>query len=144
VSQRAAAIGLALLWTATAVGCASSRAPGPAPTPISTPRANQSPEQSALAWFAAINGKDKAAAFAAFAPSSVSQMNWGNCDTTTWPTFSAVKCSLQTEDAVAASVACTFTESQVAAAGNPDTFWTVYFQRAQSRGPWLINNYGQG
>ena len=96
-----------------------------------------------MAWFSAINRKDRAAAVEAFVPSAADMMNWGNGDTSTWPTFSALSCRPQAQTASTASVYCTFDESQAPAVGNPDTFWTVYLQR-QPTGSWLIDNYGQG
>lgn len=114
-------------------------------TPPATAQTSTTPVRAALSWFAAINRKDKAAAIAAFVPSAAEQMNWGNGDTATWPTFTAIKCTQQNQDAATATatVYCTFSESQAPAAGNPDTFWTVYFQRT-SDGRWPIDNYGQG
>jgi hypothetical protein len=103
----------------------------------------QSPEQATLSWFYAINHKDKDAAVAHFEPAAASQMDWGYGDTSTWPTFSALHCKPASQGATAASVYCTFSESQAPAVGNPDSFWTVYLQR-QSGGRWLISNYGNG
>ena len=70
-------------------------------------------------------------------------MNWGNGDTSTWPTFSAIHCKPLQQSTSSASIYCTFAESQAAAVGNPDSFWTVYLQR-QLGHRWLIANYGQG
>lgn len=95
-----------------------------------------------LAWFAAINRKDKRAALADFDPSSVDEMNWGNGDTSTWPTFSNLRCRITSESPSTAVVYCTFSESQAPAVGNPDIFWTVYLDKHPG-GRWLINNYGQ-
>jgi hypothetical protein len=103
----------------------------------------QSPEQATLSWFYAINHKDKAAALAHFEPAVAEQMDWGNGDTSTWPTFSLLHCKPTSQSATTASVYCTFSESQAPAVGNPDSFWTVDLQR-QSDGRWLISNYGQG
>jgi hypothetical protein len=104
----------------------------------------QSPKQATLSWFYAINDKDQADAVAHFTRAAADQMNWGNGDTSTWPTFSALHCQPAIRQSVTtASVYCTFSESQAPAIGNPDSFWTVYLQR-QPDGRWLIDNYGQG
>jgi len=103
----------------------------------------QSPEQATLSWFFAINHKDKAAAIAHFTRAAADQMNWGNGDTSTWATFSALQCRQVSRSATTASVYCTFNESQAPSVGNPDSFWTVYLHR-QPDGRWLITNYGQG
>ena len=103
----------------------------------------RSHEQATLSWFYAINHKDKADAVAHFTRAAAGQMNWGNGDTSTWPTFSALHCKPASRGARTASVYCTFSESQAPAVGNPDSFWTVYLQR-QPDGRWLIDNYGQG
>jgi hypothetical protein len=70
-------------------------------------------------------------------------MNWGDGDTTTWPTFSALHCAQVNRSGVTASVHCTFSESQGPSVGNPDSFWTVDLKR-QPDERWLIMNYGQG
>jgi hypothetical protein len=70
-------------------------------------------------------------------------MNWGNGDTSTWPTFSALHCKQLSHRATTATVYCSFKESQAPAVGNPDSFWTVSLHR-QRGGRWLITNYGQG
>jgi hypothetical protein len=85
----------------------------------------------------------QAAALAHFEPAVAEQMDWGNGDTSTWPTFSLLHCKPTSQSATTASVYCTFSESQAPAVGNPDSFWTVDLQR-QSDGRWLISNYGQG
>ncbi len=102
----------------------------------------QSPVKATLSWFFAINLRDKAAAIAHFAPAAAYQMSWGNGDTSTWPTFSALHCLQVSRRGAAAWVHCTFTESQAPSVGNPDSFWTVELHR-QADGRWLIINYGQ-
>jgi hypothetical protein len=102
----------------------------------------RSPEQATLSWFFAINHKDKAAAIAHFEPAAAGQMDWGNGDTSTWATFSALHCKQVSRSVTTASVHCTFKESQAPSNGNPDSFWTVYLHR-QAGGRWLITNYGQ-
>ena len=69
-------------------------------------------------------------------------MNWGEGRTSTWPTFSGVRCRPISQGVTDATVYCTFTENYGSAEGNPDSFWTVYLQRVSGR--WLIANYGQG
>ena len=96
-----------------------------------------------MSWFYAVNHKDRAAAVAHFAASSAGLMNWGNGDTSTWPTFSGLQCRPVSDAGGTATVNCTFSESQAPAAGNPDSWWNVELQR-QPDGRWLITNYGQG
>jgi hypothetical protein len=91
----------------------------------------------------AVNHKDKAAAVAHFTRAAAGQMNWGNGNISTWPTFLALHCKPVSQAATTASVYCTFSESQAPAVGNPDSFWTVYLH-LQPDGRWLIDNYGQG
>jgi hypothetical protein len=140
-----------IVCAVTVAACGSSRdakvpsSTAPAPERAGLPAASsyQSPEQATLSWFYAINHKDKAAAVAHFEPVAADQMNWGNGDTLTWPTFAALHCKPASQSATTASVYCTFSESQAPAVGNPDSFWTVDLQR-QPDGRWLISNYGQG
>jgi hypothetical protein len=101
------------------------------------------PLQATLSWFAAVNAKDKAAAVAHFAPADASMMGWGNGDTSTWSTFTRLRCKQLSQDGTSATVYCSFAESQSPSEGNPDTFWTVWLAR-QPDGRWLIDNYGQG
>jgi hypothetical protein len=119
-----------------ALGCGSTH-PTVSSSVTEPPLTKQSPEQATLAWFSAVDHKDKAEAVADFEPSDADQMNWGNGDTSTWPSFSAVQCKPLRQSAGAATIYCTFSESAAAAVGNPDTFWTVYLQRQPDR-RWLI------
>lgn len=134
------AAGAALIAGVMAVsGCSSP--PGPK---VSAAALYQSPRQATLSWFYAINHKDKADATAHFTHAAAGQMDWGNGDTSMWPTFSALHCQhAVSPSATTASVYCTFSESDAPAVGNLDSFWTVYLQR-QPDGRWLIDNYGQG
>lgn len=143
--------GAALIaWAGVVAGCGSSsgsdasapNSPSPAQASVSA-ALYRSPEQATLSWFFAINHKDKAAAVAHFTRAAADQMDWGEGDTSTWPTFSALHCKQASRNGVTASVYCTFKESQAPAVGNPDSWWTVYLHR-QHDGRWLINNYGQG
>jgi hypothetical protein len=70
-------------------------------------------------------------------------MAWGGGNTSGWPTFSDVRCHLVSAKASDAQVSCTFTESQAADVGNPDSFWGIDMHR-RGAAPWLIDNYGQG
>lgn len=113
-------------------GCVSSgvvgpwrSACGPATPPTTAAAGPGTPETAVLAWFSAINHKDGAAAVAAFEPSAAAQMNWGNGDTSTCPTFSTLKCKPQSQMAPTAAVYWTFDESAAPAVGNADSFWTV-------------------
>lgn len=146
--------GAILFVCAIAAGCGSAPHPAVSAKPVSAKPARasaglvavaeyQSAEQATLSWFAAINQKDKAAAIAHFEPAAAGMMNWGDGDTSTWPTFSALHCAQVDRSGVMASVYCTFSESQAPSVGNPDSFWTVYLER-QPDGRWLITNYGQG
>lgn len=144
--------GAALLIYGIAIaGCdstpaSSASAPGshkPGQADASAAALYRSPEQATLSWFFAVNHKDKAAAVAHFQPAAAGQMNWGNGDTSTWPTFSALHCRQLSRSGTTATTYCRFKESQAPAAGNPDSFWTVSLHR-QPDGRWLITNYGQG
>lgn len=146
-ATRCVTAGAAFIVGASAVaGCNSSA--GPAVSSHMPGRATvtaalyQSPEQAALSWFFAINHKDKAAAIAHFAPAAAGQMNWGNGNTSTWATFTALHCKQVSRITTTASVHCIFHESQAPSVGNPDSFWTVYLHR-QPDGRWLITGYGQ-
>jgi hypothetical protein len=143
-----AAAGVMLIALAPAIaGCSSSQGSTVSSSQDLKPSAAalfQSPEQATLSRFYAINHKDQADAVAHFTHAAADMMNWGNGDTSTWPTFSAVRCRHAIpQSAKTASVSCTFSESQAPAVGNPDSFWTVYL-RQQPDGRWLIDNYGQG
>ena len=113
-----------------------------ATAPVST-ASFWTPLQATLSWFAAVNAKDKAAAVAHFVPADAGMMNWGNGDTSTWSTFTRLRCKPLSQDTASATVYCSFDESQSPSEGNPDTFWTVTLTR-QPDGRWLIDNYGQG
>ena len=138
-----------IVGACTVAGCSSSAGSAASSPPShTTGRANvtalyQSPEQATLSWFFAINHKDKAAAIAHFEPAAAGQMNWGNGNTSTWSTFTALHCKQVSRTTTTASVHCTFNESQAPSVGNPDSFWTVYLHR-QPDGRWLITGYGQG
>jgi hypothetical protein len=133
--------GMAVIAGAAAVaGCSPSRDPG---APAAAAAVYRSPEQATLSWLYAMNHKDGAAAVAHFTRAAASQMDWGNGDTSAWPTFSALHCKPVRQSMTMAWVYCTFSESQASAVGNPDTFWTVELER-QPDGRWLIDNYGQG
>jgi hypothetical protein len=139
-----------IVGASTVAGCSSSAGPAVSSPPShTTGRASvtaalyQPPEQATLSWFFAINHKDKAAAIAHFEPAAAGQMNWGNGNTSTWATFTALHCKQTGRTTTTASVHCTFNESQAPSIGNPDSFWTVYLHR-QPDGRWLITGYGQG
>ena len=96
------------------------------------------PVEAAESWFQAVNNGNAAAAKSHFAPQSVDMMEWSGNGTT----FSDLHCRQLSRGTTSADVLCTFHESG-GDEGNPDSFWTISFQR-QPGGPWLINNYGQG
>ena len=148
-ATRAVTAGAALIACASAVaGCSSSAGPAVSSPASRKPGASvtaavyQSPEQATLSWFFAVNHKDKAAAVAHFEPAAAGQMNWGNGNTSTWATFTALHCKQVSRTATTASVRCTFNESQAPSNGNTDNFWTVDLHR-QPDGRWLITGYGQ-
>ena len=90
------------LWV---LGCGPTR-PAVSSSPTLPPPTKQSPEQATLAWFSAVDHKDKAEAVADFEPSAADQTNWGNGNTSTWPTFSAIHCKPLQQKANTASVYC--------------------------------------
>ena len=100
-ATRAVTAGAALIAGACAVaGCSLVSRPGGLVATASrttggasvTAAVYQSPEQATLSWFFAVNHKDKAAAVAHFEPAAAGQMNWGNGNTSTWATFTALHC----------------------------------------------------
>jgi len=126
---------------AAPAGSASASSPGA--VAAVTVSSFETPLQAALSWFAAVNAKEAAAAVAHFVPADADMMNWGNGDTSTWSTFTRLRCKPLSQDAASATVYCSFDESQSPSEGNPDSFWTVWLAR-QPDGRWLIDNYGQG
>jgi hypothetical protein len=65
-------------------------------------------------------------------------MNWGNGDTSTWATFSALHCKQVSRSATTASVSRTFKESQAPSVGNPDSFWLASADSPARR--WLCDS----
>jgi hypothetical protein len=100
------------------------------------------PVETAMAWFHAINTDNVTAARDLFVPNQRQQIAWMDQPRSDLSTFSNLHCASESESANKAAVRCTFKESASPTEGNPDSFWSVYMQRAPSRG-WLINNYGQ-
>jgi hypothetical protein len=100
----------------------------------------QSPINTTLSWFAAINARDMPLALAHFVPVDRDMMEWSS-----WGVpFEDVHCSLMNRSTARASVYCTFNDINDANMGMSNvSFWTVSLQRERS-GRWLINNYGQG
>ncbi len=133
-------VAVLIVFIGAPAGCSTAsgaRAPG------SLAARYRTPEQAALSWFYAVNHKDDGAAVGHFEHSAAGQMDWGDGNTSTWPTFSRLHCKQVADQAFSASVYCTFRESLAPAAGNPDTFWTIDLRR-QTSGRWLIAGYGQG
>jgi hypothetical protein len=101
----------------------------------------QSPVNTTVAWFKALNDQNASLALAHFVPADRGMMRWSQ-----WgPPFNHLRCSLRAQTSGdQADVRCTFDDIN-----DPDTgmsnvsFWDVYLQREPS-GRWLINNYGQG
>jgi hypothetical protein len=100
----------------------------------------QSPVNTTLSWFAAINAHDMPLALAHFVPADRDMMKWSS-----WGVpFQNIHCSLMNRSTSRASVYCTFKDINDANMGMSNvSFWTVSYQREAS-GRWLINNYGQG
>jgi hypothetical protein len=111
------------------------RRSGPLPT-----IAIQSPVQTTLAWFSAVNHRNMPLALAHFVPVDRHAMEWSS-----WgPPFRHVRCELVTETATSAGVGCWFdaiTDPEAGMSG--DSGWGVDLQREPS-GRWLITDYGQG
>ena len=130
----------------TAAGSITSAATSPSSTDIplapTVPVADQTPEQAALTWFAAIDRKDRAQSTAAIEPADAELMVWGDGDPSEWPVFTDVECQPFRASTTTATVYCTFSESLTSNTGNPDTFWMVTFDRRPA-GRWLITSYGQ-
>jgi hypothetical protein len=119
-------------------GAWALRAPrreGPLPT-----IAIQSPVQSTLAWFSAVNHRNMPLALAHFVPVDRQAMEWSS-----WgPPFRHLRCELVTATATRAWVGCSFdaiTDPEAGMSG--DSGWGVDLQR-QPSGRWLITDYGQG
>jgi hypothetical protein len=127
---------LLVVASGLATGCSTSQ------PPRQTSVAVESQVKTALAWFQAVNQKDKPLAVAHFAPGDRGQMNWGDGSTSGWPRFSNVHCRALAH--AGPQVLCPFKESDAPDVGNPDSFWTISFVRTSSTGPWLISGYGQG
>jgi hypothetical protein len=128
--------GTLIVGTLAASGCASPPHSAPAAAKRYGP-----PEQATLSWFYAINHKDGAAA-AAHIARAAGPMDWGH--TSTWSTFSALRCKpASMQSTTAATVYGSFSESSSESEGNPDNWWSVSLQRRRD-GRWLINSYGQG
>ena len=118
-------------------GCSTTQTGG-----LDAPATSMSPEQTAMAWFRAINSKDAAAARAYFVPKQMWMMGWMKGDAQV-STFSDIRCRTTAQASTNAAVNCTFNESQSSMMGNPDSFWNIAMVRGPE-GTWLIDNYGQG
>ena len=106
-----------------------------------TPKiALQSPVDTALSWFSAINSHNTQLALEHFVPAERGMMKWSS-----WgPPFTHLDCSLTSETASHADVYCTFATINDPAVGTGnESFWSVSLRRDHV-GPWLIDNYGQG
>lgn len=129
----ASLVGVALSLTACSSGPSSYSGPLPQ---IQV----QSPVETTIGWFKAVDDRDAPLALAHFAAAARDQMKWSS-----WgPSFTHLHCSPQSESAKEAEVYCRYAEINDPGTGmsNQD-FWDVYLQREPS-GRWLINNYGQG
>lgn len=101
----------------------------------------QSPTDTALAWFAAIDEKNFPVAVGHFVSSARTMMNWADFGSVS---YSNVHCTLRSQTETQAVVLCMFVVH--APSGEPSggaSFWTVEMER-NGDGPWLIDNYGQG
>jgi hypothetical protein len=123
----------AILGAGLLAGCGHT-----SPAPVAA-----SPLSAALSWFSAINHKDLAAAQAHFVPEDRDMMDWGGGDTSTWSTFTHLRCRTMNTSKMEAGLYCSFKESASSSEENPVSFWTISMVR-EKNGAWLINNYGQG
>ncbi len=138
LGTRRRAIAVAALSALVIGGCSISTTGG-----IDPPPSPQTPVQTAMEWFKAINSKDVAAARVHFVPKQMGMMNWANGNASQWPMFSTIHCRTTAESTTNAAVNCTFAESLSMATGNPDSFWNISMVPGPA-GTWLIDNYGQG
>jgi hypothetical protein len=123
----------------TVAGCGT----GPAPTV-----AVQSPVDTAIASFQALNNGDMALADAHWEPD---RLGAGSEDPPPHGDFQNLECRSASgaygeplDTATTASVACTFTIREVWDGFSPGFYgWGVYMRR-QPPGPWLIYDEGQG
>jgi hypothetical protein len=118
--------------------CLSSCTSGSSSTATKT----LTPVETAMAWFHAINTDNVTAARGLFVPSQRQQIAWMDHPRSDLSAFSDLHCASESASANKAAVRCTFKESASPYEGNPDSFWSVYMQRAPAGG-WLINGYGQ-
>jgi hypothetical protein len=132
--MRRALTGTAILAALGLAGCSS--------TPSEAPARPLTPVETAMAWFHAINTDDVPTARGLFVPSQRQQIAWLNQPKSDLSTFTHLHCGSTSTSSERASVKCTFRESASPTEGNPDSFWSIYMQRAPG-GHWLINGYGQ-
>ena len=108
-----------------------------------TAQSSATPKQDAIAWFNAINSHNVRAAHKLFEPKQFDQISWMNQPAADQSKFTDVRCRTTVITDRRAAVLCTFAESASPTEGQPDTAWSISFQRTSTNG-WLINNYGQG
>jgi hypothetical protein len=116
----------------TLAGCASSAAPLPG-------IAVQSPVDTTLSWFKAINENDMPLAQAHFARADRNQMEWSGLGSFS---FYDLRCHLMAQAMTISSVRCTFEMHNRPIDMVNVSYWSVYMQR-KPPGPWLITGYGQ-
>ena len=119
----------AVTVTLMLAACTSSAAP---------PRvATQSPVNTALSWFKAINEHNMPLAQAHFARADRNQMEWSDSGS-----FYDLRCRLIAQAMTTSQVRCTFMMHKRPIDMLNVTYWSVSMQR-KPPGPWLITGYGQ-
>jgi hypothetical protein len=112
-------------------GCTSSAAPPHIAT--------QSPVETTLSWFKAINEHNMPLAQAHFARADRNDMEWSDFGSFS---FYDLRCHLVAKGLTTSWVRCTFKTHNPPIDMVSDTYWSVYMQR-KAPGPRLITGYGQ-
>lgn len=102
----------------------------------------QSPVQTAVSWFDAINARNLPLAKAHFAAADRDQMDWSSSELHA-SKFSGVRCNATEQGDTTATVRCTFNPMDTPRDMKNVTFWSIDMEQTPP-GPWLITNYGQG
>jgi hypothetical protein len=120
--------------TLVLAGCTSSAAPRRIAT--------QSPVDTTLSWFGAVNRHDRSLIDSKFAPGQRREV----ANVLDWNLyyFLDVRCHASSESRLSATVRCVFKMRNPAPPEMLNvSFWDFDLQRSPS-GPWLITGYGQG
>lgn len=102
----------------------------------------QSPVQTAMSWFDAINTRNLPLAKAHFAAADRHEMNWSSSEFHA-AKFSGVRCNAVEQGETTSTVRCTFNPMDTPQDMENITFWSIDMERTPP-GPWLITDYGQG